>query len=192
MSYCIHYSWAMPKQLEGLRRAGRKAELAATKCQAILDDLRMHGCRCEAVLNQRTRKGEWRIKNCVKYDLGSGYRLVTIKGDGHLFVTFVGSHDDTDQWIDHHRYDNFVPSKTLYRCEERVAPADPAETNQLEPAEDKAVDDYEAQLIARLDEAQLKSIFQGLFMSSPSTAEKGDVRAVKGAAATVHCTPAVR
>lgn len=186
MSYCIHYSWALPKQLEGLRKAGRKAELAATKCQAILDDLRMHGCQCEAVLSQRTRKGEWRIKNCVKYDLGSGYRLVTIKRDGHLFVTFVGSHDDTDQWIDHHRYDNFVPSKTLYRCEERVVPADLTETNQPEPVEYKAVDDeYEVQLIARLDEAQLKSIFQGLFMSPSPTA-------VKGAVAMTHSTPAVR
>jgi hypothetical protein len=190
----IHYSWSLPKQLGGLRKAGKKAELAAGKCEIILNEVRQNGCQCEKVLCQRTRNGELRIKNCVKYDLGGGYRLVTIRVDCHLFIPFVGSHDDTDQWIEHHRCDTFVPRKLLYRCEERVAQSDLAERSHSEP---QMVDDlgneYEDQLIARLDEGQLKSIFHGLFMNPPLTTDKTDgVMAAKGAIASVHSTSATR
>lgn len=190
----IHYSWSLPKQLEGLRKAGKKAELAAGKCETILNDISKYGCQRETVLCQRTRKGELRIKNCVKYDLGGGYRLVTIRVDCHLFITFVGSHDDTDQWIEHHRYDTFVPRKLLYRCEERVAQSDIVEISDSEPQMiDDMNDEYEDQLSARLDEAQLKSVFQGLFAISPLATDKTDsVMAAKGATARVHSTSAIR
>jgi hypothetical protein len=190
----IHYSWSLEKQLEGLRKAGKKAELAASKCETILHDISKYGCQCETVLCQRTRNGELRIKNCVKYDLGGGYRLVTIRVDCHLFIPFIGSHDDTDQWIEHHRYDTFVPRKLLYRCEERVAQSDLAEKSHSEPQMvDDLGDEYEDQLIARLDEGQLKSIFQGLFMNSPLATDKTDsAMAAKGPTARVHSTSAIR
>ena len=184
----VHYSWSLEKQLEGLRKAGKKAELAAGKCATILNEIKHYGCQCETVLSQRTRKGELRIKNCVKYDLGGGYRLVTIRVDCHLFITFVGSHDDTDQWIEHHRYDTFIPRKLLYRCEERVAQSDVAKVSHYEPQmADDMNDEYEDQLNARLDETQLKSIFQGLFATSPLATDKTDgVLAAKGATGRVH------
>lgn len=178
----IHLSWSLDKQLEGLRKAGKKAELAASKCQNIICDIRQYGCQCATVLRQRTRRGELRIKNCVKYDLGGGYRLVTIKVDFHLLITFIGSHDDTDQWIEHHRCDTFVPGKLLYHCEERVAPPEVAKVSDGEPRMgDDIGDEYEDQLSARLDESQLKSIFQGLFMPPSGTSDRVDgVRAAKG------------
>ena len=177
----IHRSWSLDKQLEGLRKAGKKAELAADKCESIISAIRENGCNWATVLSQRTRNGELRIKNCVKYDLGCGYRLVTIKVDCHLLLTFVGSHDDTDQWIEHHRCDTFVPRKLLYHCEEMVASPGVAEPSPVEPQMgDDIGDEYEDQLSARLDESHLKSIFQGLFMH-PSGASKrtDDVRTAK-------------
>ena len=190
----IHYSWSLEKQLGGLRKAGRKGELAVGKCEIILNDISKYGCQCETVLCQRTRNGELRIKNCVKYDLGGGYRLVTIRVECHLFIPFVGSHDDTDQWIEHHRYDTFIPRKLLYRCEERVALSDLAEKNHSQPQMvDDFADEYEDQLIARLDESQLKSIFQGLFMNPPLATDKTDsVMAAKGATDRIHSTSAIR
>jgi hypothetical protein len=186
----VHYAWSLEKQLEGLRKAGKKAELAAGKCAIILNAINRYGCKCASVMSHRTRNGELRIKNCVKYDLGSGYRLVTIKADYDLFITFVGSHDDTDQWIEHHRYDAFLPCKLFYRCEERVAPSDLTEINnsQLQMADDLG-DEYEDQLIARLDEGQLKSIFQGLFMNPSLVTNNTDgIMVVKGAASKVRHT----
>jgi hypothetical protein len=171
----IHYSWSLEKQLGGLRKAGKKAELAVHKYETIFNDIRQYGCQCKTVLNQRTRNGEARIKNCVKYDLGGGYRVVTIRADCHLFITFVGSHDATDQWIENHRYDTFVPCNILYRCEERVVGSDIAVTTPAEnPKAEDVEDGYEDQLSARLDESQLKSIFQGLFMNPPLATDKTD------------------
>ena len=177
----IHYSWSLPKQLEGLRKAGKKAELAAGKCTTILNEIKENGCQCATVLCQRTRNGEARIKNCVKYDLGGGYRLVTIRVECHLLVPFVGSHDDTDQWIEHHRYDTFSPSKALYRCEKRTDRAEVAELSDKESIEaEHSHNEYEEELIARLNDGQLKSIFQGLFMHPSITIDKGMAGTAKG------------
>jgi hypothetical protein len=171
----LDYSTSLPKQLRGLQKAGKKGESAACKCEAILNDIKLYGCQCEAVFSKRTRNGEGRIKNCVKYDLGGGYRLVTIRADHHLFICFVGSHDETNQWIEHHRYDDFVPGDPLYSCEEMVVPIHSEESSDHNHEKISDFDDwYENDLIARLDESQLKSIFQGLFINRTSPAEKSE------------------
>lgn len=167
----IHLSLSLDKQLGGLRKSGKKGELAANKYEAILSDIKLYGCQCEAVLSKRTRNGEARIKNCVKYDLGGGYRLVTIRADSHLFICFVGSHDDTNQWIERHRCDDLVPGDPLYLCEKRtdhtemVEPGGPVcgKSNIRDDLEER----YENDLMAKLDEALLKDIFHGLF-SNPA------------------------
>jgi superfamily I DNA/RNA helicase len=46
-----------------------------------------------------TNHGEGRIRHCVKYDLGDGYRLVTIQHSKFCAFCYVGNHDDTDQWL---------------------------------------------------------------------------------------------
>ena len=171
----IHYSKFLPKQLQGLRQTGKKAELAANKCEAILQDIRQYGCHCDAVLGKRTRYGELRIKNCVKYHLGSGYRLVTIKADCHLFICFVGNHEETNQWLESHRLLELDPGDPLYRCEERVFPLDNEKTNYCDDNSlDKSEDPYEDDLRARIDESLLKSIFQGLFANPALVSDKTD------------------
>ena len=54
----------------------------------------------------RTKHGETRIPDVEKYDLSDGYRLVVQLVDGVAKVRaflFVGSHDDTQRWLDSHR-----------------------------------------------------------------------------------------
>jgi len=58
-----------------------------------------------------TNHGETRIKHCVKYDLGDGWRLVTIHDSGRCVFLFVGDHDDTDRWLDSHRGETISISK---------------------------------------------------------------------------------
>lgn len=171
----IHSSESLPKLLRGLRKTSKKGELAADKCEAILNDIRQFGCQHEAVSSKRTHHGEARMKNCIKYDLGGGYRLVTIRVDCHLFVCFVGGHDETNLWIERHRYDILAPGDPLYRCEERSVQGDDGETDVCGSDESDAIeveDEYEDELRTRLDEAKLKTIFQGLFANSPSPAEQ--------------------
>lgn len=50
-----------------------------------------------------TNNGETRIRNCVKYGLSDGYRLITLQEGQTCFVLYVGSHDDCDRWLNRHR-----------------------------------------------------------------------------------------
>ncbi|MGO3933683.1 hypothetical protein NP284_35875 [Rhodopseudomonas pseudopalustris] len=50
-----------------------------------------------------TNNGETRIKNCVKYDLGDGWRLVTRQTDKICTFLYVGDHDTTDRWLESHK-----------------------------------------------------------------------------------------
>ena len=47
-----------------------------------------------------TKHGESRIKGVTKYDLASAYRLVIWRNSGVQVPLFIGSHEDTDRWLD--------------------------------------------------------------------------------------------
>ena len=50
-----------------------------------------------------TNHGENRINNCVKYDLGDGWRLITTQDARTCTFVFVGNHADSDRWLNAHR-----------------------------------------------------------------------------------------
>jgi hypothetical protein len=80
----------------------------------------------------------------------------------HLFVTFLGSHDETDLWFERHKNDNFTPDNPIY-TREKVGLFNELDTDRsLIEAERVEIDVYEAELEARLNETILLSIFQGL------------------------------
>ena len=90
------------KHLTALRKAGKKAEIAAEKVSELIVSLFTQG---SLHLHSRilTKKGEARIPGCVKFDLGSGYRLVCLHCGDHLYLLFVGTHDESDRWIENNR-----------------------------------------------------------------------------------------
>lgn len=168
----LHISWSLDKQLDLMRKKDKKAELAALKCEAILEDIRRFGCQANVVAGKRTRKGEQRIRNCVKYDLGRGYRLITIRRGCHLLVPFAGTHDETDQWIERHRFDDFAPDETCFRCEKMEVFEQLDQDDSMGDGSDiENTDAYEEALLRRLDEATLKVVFQGLFISPSALVE---------------------
>jgi hypothetical protein len=63
-----------------------------------------------------TNHGEKRIKNCVKYDLGDAWRLVTCQTDKTCTFLFVGDHEDTESWLDGHKNETIgVKDKRMIR-----------------------------------------------------------------------------
>jgi hypothetical protein len=90
------------KILQTLRRCGKKAALAALQAEAIIARMRS-GDLVPARVGAVTKHGEQRIKGVMKYDLGSGYRLVTFKHVDCLFLLYVGTHDDCNRWIENNR-----------------------------------------------------------------------------------------
>lgn len=153
------------KQLKTLRRSGKKGEWAASQCETILQNIRAKGLLTNEVFCKRTKNGEYRISNCVKYDLGNGFRLVTIRSGSHLFIPFVGSHDETDQWLDSHKQYEFKPGDPAYRREPvlGVEKSDQADQEQEKQLSKELTDPYEEQLLERVDDAMLRQVFKGLY-----------------------------
>jgi len=165
VTHRVRIARTLDKKLQAMRRAGKKGELAATQCERLLDQIRREGLLVEEVYRKRTKNGEYRISNCIKYDLGNGYRLVTIKDGQNLFVPFVGGHDETDLWLEHHRYDSYLPDDPAYADEQVCTDCRPKvkESENTDSEELSIQDSYEEQLLARMDETLLKSVFPGLF-----------------------------
>lgn len=162
----LHISRNIDKYLEKLRMRGGQGALAASQYLQILECIRQAKWHSDVINCKRTKNGEYRLKNCVKYDLGHGYRLVTVKDGLNLFITFVGNHDQTDRWIETHRFDCFCEDNLAY-FSEIIVTDETLTTNQfsesLPPESSLELDEYEQQLIDKIDETVLKMVFQGLF-----------------------------
>lgn len=96
--------------LQKLNRNGGAAQTKASKAYSVFgkaasgDNNPFHGLSV-------TNHGESRIEHCVKYELGDGYRLITIKDDNICLFCFVGKHDLADSWLESHKGLKAVVSK---------------------------------------------------------------------------------
>lgn len=131
MPFVVVYTKSFNHDLRTLLRQGQKKVVQAARAAAF-----EAGTEGEIRSVPRTRHGETRIPNVEKYDLSDGFRLVVQLVDGgaktRAFL-FVGSHDDSDRWLDAHRNYQWVKSRTdgtleflqvTERVEERHVPAD--------------------------------------------------------------------
>jgi hypothetical protein len=155
----IYMDLKINKRLELLRRSGKKAALAADKTDEIIARLQSGG-DLPTQAGTVTKHGELRIKGVMKYDLGSGYRLVTLKQEVRLFLLYIGSHDDCHRWIENNR------ELSIEQIEQRCAVL-PVRVD----ATDAGLNDETAQIIMdtdddnpldRVSEQDLRRIFCGL------------------------------
>ena len=143
------------KQIRMLRRAGKKAAIAVDKADRIIARLR-GGESVPEEIGSMTKHGELRIKGVVKYDLGSGYRLVTCKQGLRIFLLFVGTHDDCHHYIENNRELSIDQIKD--RC--RKIPVEIAENN---PGPVRmAAEEAEYDPLAHVTEKEMRLIFRGL------------------------------
>lgn len=154
------------KQQQAMARSGKKAAMAAEQVDRIIERLTVCGRLWDEAASL-TKHGELRIKSCVKFDLGSGYRLITLKQSDALLVLYAGSHDDCDRWIENNR--ELQVDLILNRCDmlavqKQSSTDNPnsslidenAETFALLP---EAIDDP---LETPIGERELRYVFRGL------------------------------
>lgn len=161
----IYLDAKLDKQLQALSRAGKKAALAAEQAHDILRKLQAGGFS-HVVAGAITKHGELRIKGCIKYDLGSGYRLVTLKQAMDLLVLYVGSHDDCHRWIENNRE---LPVDKI-RQRSRAVPV--VQSDELSPPcerkNEMITGEKPEDFFIELDDRQLRTIFRGLIQSIQS------------------------
>ena len=155
----IYLDSRIQKRLELLRRSDKKAALAAGKVEEIITRLQS-GEDLPAEAGTVTKHGELRIKGVMKYDLGSGYRLVAFKQDGRFFLLFVGSHDDCHRWIENNR--ELSIDLIEQRCAALTVQAGCAYTHMADKTVRFMMDDEEYDPLDRVSEQDLRRIFCGL------------------------------
>jgi hypothetical protein len=164
----VHQDANLTKQLKTLLKGGASAAPAARHAQSIIDQF-VDGAACDPKLMGRlTRCGEARIKNCIKFDLIRGYRLIGIMLDNGIAFLYVGSHDECDHWI----RNNAGLEPVLDKKRNKVAQvkARVAETPaQGELELDSSESDYDEILLHDLTDQDLRKIFCGLSKSSHAT-----------------------
>lgn len=87
------------KKISELYRLGGNGRRIFKNVQSLLGGIKEEGARAFRSF-KITNHGESRIKHCVKYDLGAGFRLVTVNTEKMIWLLFVGNHDAADKWLD--------------------------------------------------------------------------------------------
>jgi superfamily I DNA/RNA helicase len=103
----VHRENKFNEVLRSLRNTGGERFNAYKKICEIRQSLELG----ERNVCQTTDHGESRLKNCVKYDLGNGYRLVTVDFKEVVILCYAGKHDDVDHWLDHNQGQTFTYDK---------------------------------------------------------------------------------
>ncbi len=153
---------AFEKALQLAFLSGGQAQKRSDKARIVLGSLQNSD---PFVSLQVTKHGETRIKNCVKYELGDGWRLVTRQTDKTCTFLFVGDHADTEKWIEGHEGESIgVKDSRLIRVP--GIGSDPVARSVL-------VDQHNKPLVDMLDIAASDHLLQSL---SPSLVRKfGDL-----------------
>lgn len=165
----LHRSSILDKLLGALQKSGQKGEMAVSQCLWLIEQIRNGQIMNDDVFCKRTKKGEYRVTNCVKYDLGNGYRLVTIRNGKDLYVPFIGGHDETDKWLDRRKHDKYIPNDPNYHTETILSLQGQKLDNSIADVASVEDDIYEKNLQQRLDETTLRQIFSGFYKKQHQT-----------------------
>lgn len=94
----LHIHQKVEKDIEQMKVLDNAPAVASGRARAIIDALLEGKSIAQAGLLSRSKDA--RVKNLFKYNLGKGYRLMTIKDKNRMFILFIGDHDQCDRWLD--------------------------------------------------------------------------------------------
>ena len=154
----IHVDPKLEKGLANLRKSSRRATLAADRVESIIAELE-RGILPPGDICTFTKNGDARIKGCRKFNLGAGYRLVSVKQGNDLYLLFVGTHDECSRWIENNR--QRLPLEIINgRCR-TIRRSGKAKTGDVEPSPTRDVES-EGDWIPPISDQDLRIIFSGL------------------------------
>jgi hypothetical protein len=151
----------LQKQLKALRKTGGRTSLVADHAESVMEKLALATAWDLKQTGRRTRHGEVRIKNCVKFDLVDGYRLLEMKQGWDIVFLYIGTHDECDRWI---RKRSGLRSILEGCCAGMVVVKETVSYTHEEEEEHKSedhapFDEYPTEVI---DERILRKVFRGL------------------------------
>jgi len=82
------------KALDQMKSLDNAPKVAAKRAEAIINALKNGTIMARAGRLSKTKDA--RIRRLFKYDLGKGFRLISLKDKSGLYILFVGPHDRCD------------------------------------------------------------------------------------------------
>jgi len=161
----IHLTPRFTKRLQALFKADKKAMLAAEKAERIINELKIRGKVSFRNAEKRIKHKELRIRNCIKYNLGKGYRLISIKEDNRMFFLFIGTHDECDLWLENNK--DLPKDLTEFRNETFIVQNKLSKNNTAKEISPFENEDEEDPLMEDIDDNILRQIFCGLTGDHP-------------------------
>ena len=89
------------KAVKAMKIVGGRKSKAADQVLAMRSSVGLFDNPFQSL--RKTKHGESRIAGCVKYDLQEFCRLITVTGNGCIFLLFLGDHDEADAWVEKNR-----------------------------------------------------------------------------------------
>ena len=162
----VHRTPRFDSALRDLRSQGGRALLIAERVENMVIGL-LHG-KGISEIGRQTRNGEYRIDQCFKFYLGSGYRVVCLIRGKCLVFLYAGTHDDCCRWVERNRgmkYDSIDMSGAMLIIKVSAAGLPmPAEIEE----ERRFSEEYEESIMKRLDDGILRRILCGRAQSDCS------------------------
>jgi hypothetical protein len=142
------------KAIKAMKLIGGRKSKAADQVLAMRSSVGLFDEPFQSL--RMTKHGESRISGCVKYDLQGFCRLITVAGNGSIFLVFVGDHDEADAWLEKNRGLTIgaVTGSSLGRT--KISDADGGLTIKNEP------DNWSGALIDRLPADLFESLLSHL------------------------------
>jgi len=153
-------SYKVESRIEVLKKSGKTGAALAKKAMRIIEKLATgdHQHHTDPA-GSHTKHGEKRIRYCRKYDLGCGYRLITLQRGETVYMPFLGTHDESHRWLQgNSRLKDFNTGAGRMI---RVAEKKPM--TKLSKATEKAdIVSDESDLSEHLTDKDLRYVFSGL------------------------------
>lgn len=157
----VYVHTKVEKEIQRLHNQENTPAFAAKKADQIIRSL-ANGTK-PALAGKLTKSGDARMKKCLKYDLGKGYRLICVKERKSMYVLYTGSHDSCDTWLDKHRnfkIDAFM--EYLNTCYSVDSLDSCNSSSWCSDEYDEEMDqDYDDILMSKITEKDLRAVFQG-------------------------------
>jgi hypothetical protein len=158
----VKISAKVDRRIKVLMQSGKTGKVIAEKVVNTIENI-----KSGTVLDYRissgsfTKYGERRIKNCRKFDFACGYRLVTFQKDSTIHISFLGTHDECQRWLDNNSSLNeSSPGKgTLFSISDE-------ETASESRSEDHPEKYYYDEILMNLSEQDLRNVFCGIVESA--------------------------
>lgn len=157
----VHISANIERRIEDLKNDGKAGRAVARRTAAVIKSLVGEGVGSYVDgASGFTRYGEKRIRNCRKYELGCGYRLITLQRGVKVFVVFLGTHDECHRWLKNHRRlkKYYAGNGEVFRIFDATHPS----AGALDADPEDSEEDPEEALLASLTDQDLRRVFRGL------------------------------